>query len=495
MVNIKNIQNRYLTNKETDNNKINAGLVSAHAITLITLVITIVLLIILSGVTINMSLGNNNIFTRAKQSKEELEKATIIEQIQLEIIDKQILNDGQNISWEDLEEILAKYGEVHKDETGKITGIKTTEGGYEIPLEDILDGERVKDPTETPKENEITSIELNKKTLQIVEGSKETLTTKIEPESAKNKEVEWISDNEEVARVDTVGEITAIKEGVAIITVRVKNNNVINDKCTVTVIKEKPGPGESGYEGKAYNDPYIPIGFKHIGTDDWNHGYTIIGDTESQGNEFVWVPCVLTEEQRQLAQNNGDTVQIFGKTTTGKYIQSGMGITGDTIEANDIATSVGTYQGFYIAKYEAGIPETEQSVTENHNTSVTGNILPVSKPNVGVWNFITRADAISLSNKMINYEKTGVHSTLISGAAWDTTLQWIKSTTDSTYDENSTDKGNYSNSIAVTSSNLNEAYAKNNIYDMAGNIYEWTTENCIFNENSEWITRGRRLWR
>lgn len=30
-------------------------------------------------------------------------------------------------------------------------------------------------------------------------------------------------------------------------------------------------------------------------------------------------------------------------------------VTGDTPEAEDIKTSVGTYGGFYIAKYEAGI--------------------------------------------------------------------------------------------------------------------------------------------
>ena len=42
-------------------------------ITLIALVITIIVLIILAGVVITLSLGNNGIFNRAKQAREELE--------------------------------------------------------------------------------------------------------------------------------------------------------------------------------------------------------------------------------------------------------------------------------------------------------------------------------------------------------------------------------------------------------------------------------------
>ena len=40
-----------------------------NAITLISLVITIVVLIILAGVVVNLSLGENGIFRRAKQAK------------------------------------------------------------------------------------------------------------------------------------------------------------------------------------------------------------------------------------------------------------------------------------------------------------------------------------------------------------------------------------------------------------------------------------------
>lgn len=343
--------------KDNRNNKLGEGTgVATQGITLITLVITIVILIILAGVTINLGLGKNGIFKRAKQARDIYTNAQIAEEESINKLSDQLVN--------------MEFGSTEEDE-----------------------------------------------------------------------------------------------------------------------IK----PGESGYAGGAYNKPYIPIGFKHTeGT--WNTGYTIIGETKSIGNEFVWVPCVLTVEEKQLAQNNGDTVQIFQIKDTGKYLAvSGSTIEGDEPEAEYIRSSVGKYGGFYIAKYEAGIPGTTQSVTTDHNTSVAGDILPVSKPNIGVWNFITRADAIALSNKMINYEETRVHSALISGAAWDTTLQWITNTVDPDYVENSTNKGNHSGTIAVTSSNLNTAYSKNNIYDMAGNVWEWTTELGTVNGNDCLFLRRRRL--
>ena len=65
-----------LNDKTTEENKkmnknVEAGLVSAHGITLIALVFTIVVLIILAGVAISLSLGENGIFSKAQQAKQE----------------------------------------------------------------------------------------------------------------------------------------------------------------------------------------------------------------------------------------------------------------------------------------------------------------------------------------------------------------------------------------------------------------------------------------
>ena len=57
-------------------------------------------------------------------------------------MNNQIEKDEQNISEEVLEEILQKYGEVQKDETGRIIYIKVNKLGYNIPIKDILNEEK-----------------------------------------------------------------------------------------------------------------------------------------------------------------------------------------------------------------------------------------------------------------------------------------------------------------------------------------------------------------
>ena len=72
-----------------------------RGITLIALVVTILVLIILAGVTINLSLGNNGIFSKAKLAKEEYSNATIDEQEKLNELYSQLYvatNDDTQIT-------------------------------------------------------------------------------------------------------------------------------------------------------------------------------------------------------------------------------------------------------------------------------------------------------------------------------------------------------------------------------------------------------------
>ena len=82
-----------------------------------------------------MLTGDNGILTQTTKAKEESEKAEIIEQIQLDIADKQIENLG-SINEEEFYEILGKYGTISAD--GTI--LTTNKGNYEILIENLYSG-------------------------------------------------------------------------------------------------------------------------------------------------------------------------------------------------------------------------------------------------------------------------------------------------------------------------------------------------------------------
>lgn len=117
-------------------------------ITLIALVITIIILIILAGVAINLSLGENGLFNKAKYAKEQYQMEAIKEQIQIDIIGKQSENNG-NISEDSLREILEKYGTLSEEEK-IIDKTLTTKENYEIKVSDIFNGKTVKDEPKAP---------------------------------------------------------------------------------------------------------------------------------------------------------------------------------------------------------------------------------------------------------------------------------------------------------------------------------------------------------
>ena len=82
----------------------------------------------------------------------------------------------------------------------------------------------------------VESVNLDKTTLSISEGSNYTLTATITPSDATNKTLTWKSDNEKVATV-TNGKVYGISEGTAIITVTTEDGNY-SDTCKVTVTKK-----------------------------------------------------------------------------------------------------------------------------------------------------------------------------------------------------------------------------------------------------------------
>ncbi len=124
-------------------------------ITLIALVITIIVLIILAGISINLVLGENGLFTKAQKAAKDMDIASLKEQIGTELLSMQIENEENNFAVDesDVEKVLSKYGKIIRSEEGNIIGLKPTGKDYEIPFSEIWQGETTNSYNEIKKVN------------------------------------------------------------------------------------------------------------------------------------------------------------------------------------------------------------------------------------------------------------------------------------------------------------------------------------------------------
>ena len=215
----------------------------------------------------------------------------------------------------------------------------------------------------------------------------------------------------------------------------------------------------------------IPKGFTYKeGTKD-----TGLVIQDKKGNEFVWVPATESTYIKDFSFPSN-----FNATSTNTKDDTLP--TGITDEIADVKK----YGGFYIGRYEAGVPENQTTIDgkSSSTSNVTGT--PVSKKGATVWINIDYTNSKASAESMVSNEY--VQTGLLTGKAWDTTCHWIADSLSSINElaslKDSRYYGNYKNSVAPANENsgkkrtagFDENWKTKNIYDLAGNIWEWTSE-------------------
>lgn len=229
----------------------------------------------------------------------------------------------------------------------------------------------------------------------------------------------------------------------------------------------------------------MPVGFSPItvaeGQGTKFTGFVIRNNTDR--NEFVWVPvegmsytynryAFLTNQPEDSLDEGTQSMKIKLKLDNSAYFKEAM--------PNDEQTSVATYGGYYIGRYEAGI----EGGTSNIFGEWSGGTL-VIQSGKNVWSVIAIFNASKAAEKLYNKETNNVASKLCSSYAWDTALKFIE-TQNSSY-LTSGDGGNYNTSSGGSGQNQKTGYDRVhpcNIYDLGGNVREWTSEIFVGGEIS-----------
>ena len=152
------------------------------------------------------------------------------------------------------------------------------------------------------------------------------------------------------------------------------------------------------------------------------------------------------------------------------------------IEYNAMVESVDAYGGFFVARYELSYNNKGES---KRNKSVT----TASDSNTSMWYGLYDA-----CKAMYNSETYNVQSGMVTGAQYDQLMVWMKDVPNGSkkFILDSSDMGNYGLTASVKSTGYSDNYCVKGIFDIAGNVEEWTTEAYDVGLNNARVARGGR---
>ena len=277
--------------------------------------------------------------------------------------------------------------------------------------------------------------------------------------------------------------------------------------------------------------------------DDANNGIVI---KDKNNNEWVWVEVPKTavfsglaiDTTKELTEQNYTDIKNKLITYAGVYRNgsasqtrndwkdewyNGCSLTSDeyTTTYKKMLKSVYTYGGFWIGRYEAGIEGSIDNVSKvrTSHSIVTIGTSPkaVSQKDTIPYNYVYCSEAQALAKEMS--PDSNYTSSLIFGIQWDLVCKFLEvkgGLTTADINFNSSNWGNYNNTeITITSdkakqgsrwtaiagtkaknssilltTGASEETKKMNIYDFAGNEWEWTLEHATSSNDYPYAYRG-----
>lgn len=288
-------------------------------------------------------------------------------------------------------------------------------------------------------------------------------------------------------------------------------DNVYNDMIQVA---NPTNPYVSKYVGRVP----IPKGFYYVGgseetglvisdhDNDLNQGDSHDIIQNLQGNQFVWIPVSEQDYAEMIDETTkrgklysfdsngvGTLIEDCLTTTTGyrepAYLEDSsiadasanntVGITPESLQKqfDDMAASVKYYKGFYVARFEASSSSDGTKSQSKYATSIQ----------YSTW--YQAYDKL----RNLNTSSTSVTANLIWDCQWDRMLKYVNGSLDGgggVYNVGATQSSRHNASGRMnTGSNINDRVK--NIYDISGNIDEWTMGS---NSNNAHIKRAGGYW-
>ena len=460
-------------------------------ITLIALVVTVVVLIILAGVSINAVIGDDGIIKKAQNSANLTKEAEVKEAINRTILEFYLTDD-----YETLEDFLkakvteGKIDSVTKNADGTLTVKK---GEYSVTVENKTNssggsssGGSTGGETQTP---EITIGEA-----KIVANSDGTGSAITDAASVYLGNTLYITFSHSITggttTVDKTIPYAVTKNGTYTFTV----TGTVNGKSYTKNVSVTVNQFKDVYEYMQTNtkvtysdgEVWVPEGFK-VADDSAStvQGGVVIEDKD--GNQFVWVPVATLADYKRTWYTEYDSFSSYSEALP-----------------EDEKTSVERYKGFYIGRYEAGDKESTGTTKATFRTSSSdaSNSVTIKADQVP-YNYVTRTQAVSLAEGFATKQGYKAKTKLVSSYAWDTTIAFLQKV-NSDYGSSS-EEGNYNDKTFsytdITGASQTKASNSQvlvptgqttpvcNIYDMGGNVWEWTTESCS-DTSSPYARRG-----